>query len=183
MSPLDVADSRILEAFTKYCHKFQVLTGKTNFFLAKINAYFLAGSTALEVSNYYWQFLGKPTIFFVLIVKITFTFLFLFLAYQCDKTEQEKTDNTKTANIFLMLFSKNRKFYFLAVTFQLIFRVSLFYEQGYTLTDLFQDTYFFLAFCFCYFIAVDPLPPAKSKIKKLLETLSSLGRKKVLISD
>ena len=61
MNFLERIDALILSFFTKISHKFQRLTGKTNFFLANIFLTLLAMFVAENVINFWFPILKTKT--------------------------------------------------------------------------------------------------------------------------
>lgn len=177
------ADNRLLNFFTQICHKFQKLTGKNNFFLAKFFAYLAAVSTLIEVTNYYYPILSTPTSLFNCVVRIAFTLIFLALAYQCDKTEKDSLSDVKSKNMVLDLVSENRRFYLIFSLGTVVVKLSLISHYIFSLPQLIFDLYFIFVCILCYLVSIEPLPPAKSKIKKWIENINLLERKEVLVTN
>src|SRR3989344_5439179 len=57
-------DEKLLQFFTKISHKFQIWTGKTNFFLAKCCIFLGVGTYVLTLANYYIPILKQDSTIF-----------------------------------------------------------------------------------------------------------------------
>ncbi|TSC74567.1 MAG: hypothetical protein G01um101444_253 [Parcubacteria group bacterium Gr01-1014_44] len=85
MNVLEWIDAKILSFFTKISHKFQRLTGRTNFFLANICLTVLAMQVVLRIVNYWFPVITQETTGFDLL----FSFL-LACFISSDKKVQKK---------------------------------------------------------------------------------------------
>ena len=170
-------DGKILAACTKFSHWFQRLTGRTNFFLAKIGVFVTAFSTLVETINYFTNFLWfKTTLGFLLILLLLNLFL-ISDAIRCDEAEnksltsEERTDffrgrADRFNRILWLLFS----LYYWTIWFPMNIvahpkHVDVLHIGMNAAANVFSPG---LAI-FYYFICVVPLPPGKSRVKEWLE--------------
>ena len=184
MELIEMVDATILAFFTKVSHKFQRLTGRTNFFLAK-TALCLAGLDILaNIGNYWLHFLARETNIVQLVLGITvITFLFKDM-YLCDRDEDNAIDSSNRATTFHYLYKSQ--------VVRLMFVFTAFWllplGVGELLTGKAAFTFRLLSFlymyaitAFFYFIAVDPLPPGKSKIREWAESFVAGFRRLSLV--
>ena len=82
-------DKIILSFFTKLAHSFQRLTGRTNYFLAKVFLFVLMTCVVIDVANYWFLFLGKyRTSILSLIFSSLLVWYFMDTIYNCDKADE-----------------------------------------------------------------------------------------------
>lgn len=97
---LHYLDDTILSFFTKFSHKFQVLTGKTNFFLARIFVLFLSALLFVEFANYRFKFLPEkiPKVGFWMVSCFLYLCapIWLFRLYRADKETEQGIAEPKT---------------------------------------------------------------------------------------
>lgn len=177
MNFIKAIDAKILSFFTKISHKFQRLTGRTNFFLAKICLCVLALSVMVMVANYWFPLLGRDGNIFSLIVSVVFIFIARRM-YYCDKAEdevltEEKTnffaeDNNLMGRILLL---------FLSILDLFGFLMAINMPRGILIFKVLDCLYFPVYSAFMYFIVVMPLPPGKSKIQEWAENISAYFKK------
>lgn len=162
-------DAPILAFFTMVSHRFQWLTGKTNFFLAKIMIMWVAAGVIVEIGNYWFPVLGRATDTFDLVIHAIFLFFTVTYAIDCDSAENL---SNKTPRI---------KFYFGPIISSPVFRILALGVSvlGLTIWNFFAIGIFIFKLvelgvpvgfvAFIYFVSVDPLPPGRSKVQELKE--------------
>lgn len=168
---LEELDKNLLERFTKFCHWFQRMTGRTNFFLAKIVVWLLACSTIVSVVNYYYRVLVNETDLLSCVISIILTPLFLRDAYLCDKSEGDSLSTTKAKRRYTADFEWLRKYLVFLIIFIVPAMISNLMESHFNPLQFLKEFYFWGIFLFSYLANVDPLPPGKSKVREFAESL------------
>lgn len=172
---LDRVDGAILNIFTKISHRFQRLTGKTNFFLAKCCMMLNAIITLMYILNYWFPLLSFKTPMFSTLVNVAVTALMFRIMNDCDTA-----DNTalceKKAKVNFGLFDYPIIRLFLFIWLIIVPRALqgvLSSPQGIPICNILAATSPIWWFMFAYFIVVHPLPPAKSKIQEWSESFAA----------
>ncbi|HEY4490051.1 MAG TPA: hypothetical protein VJC12_02240 [Candidatus Paceibacterota bacterium] len=177
MTFIEKIDSVVLKLFTKIAHAFQRLTGKTNYFLAKIGTTMVALNVGLDAVNYFYRiFPGRKTSGFMFTVSVV-VLIGLFLdTMKLDNAERQHKDsevkvaikfifpNSPVWRVFLLMFA-----YLSTVVLISIIRHG--FDQSLLHTSVAPLFSYGLLF-FCYFRVVEPLHPQKGKIKEWLEKFS-----------
>ncbi len=181
MSLISWVDERFLAVFTRIAHRFQVIFGRTNFFLAKL-CLITASLGILEmVLNYWWPLLPirvsawEPGFY-------GFTFLLIVRDVQvCEREDERRMLSRSRVRPFLW----NDAFGGFSPEAQKVWRSSLalvgFGKMPLSLSVMpFEEhPWLWLVFTLTvpalaaalYFIAVEPLPPDKSKVRIWLAEL------------
>lgn len=181
MNFLEKLDNKILSFFTKISHKFQLLTGRTNFFLANICLTALALNAVLKIINYLFPILIMRTSGLDLLVM----FLFVYLISN-DKQKLKKAD--ETAFDSNGAHSKTRfdlnsncawRLIFLVtaiLTLPVMCLIAVGVEPVKTgrLFEIIGDSFAITITCYFYFTEVIPLPPGKSKVREWLESFDKV---------
>lgn len=174
---IEELDNKILSVFTKICHKIQSITGKNNYYFAKIIAYLCATCTLIEATNYYYPILIKQTDFIVCLINILITFVLLRDAYICDKLESEKISRVKQYHIFFAKIDHGYIRLFLVLFYLLVGIIEIieiitfinYNKSDYNIfLEIIYITYPFLFSILVYLLSVDPMPPNAGKIKELV---------------
>ncbi|MEK7560169.1 MAG: hypothetical protein AAB522_02625 [Patescibacteria group bacterium] len=193
MDILERVDGKILEFFTKISHKFQRLTGRTNFFLARLCLSGMAIGLLLSVISYWIPLLHRKTNLFWVFVEIFVVLRLTFDVKELEKAEEQNFFGEVTQKPILRLLPVHNH----------IFRVFVFaaniFLTGIVLlavaTGIFETattTFFTIidhvltwpaATCFCYFAVVTPMPPGKSKIREWVENFASGFRKPAAVES
>lgn len=185
MNPLKTIDNFILGGFTKFAHAFQILTGKTNFFLAKIGTTMAALEVGIHAVNYFYPtLLGEKTngllfILYLWLLSILFRdTLNLDKAEKNASTSSEKVMIDRITNRGTPAYRLILVFLSLDATIRLV--VSLLDKTtAHPIHTFTSPLFFYGLIIFYYFTAVDPLPPAKSKVRQWFEKLSLASAKPV----
>ncbi len=171
MEGLFKLDGLILAGFEKFSHRWQKLTGHDCFWLGKLSLVL----AFLGFSLYFSWFALLLGFNFAVILGPTFMFVSIVPAWLLNvKAKKIVTQyaNNGYSNPFKVSYWRSRiscLFAFSALTLLAVGVFSL-VGVGYILYFLFYN-------CFEYFLACDPLPPAKSKIKKWLEAGASAAKR------
>lgn len=179
-------DNYILSLFTKFCHWFQRLTGKTNFWLAKFTVFLMFFRDGIYLYNYWFPVLKQKTsLFDAVFVGLIAPLWSMWALWNCDQGEANKYSETKTKSRLSLIYSqKFRKFYLVFNFFILLTEgISVFAKEG---TLSFKLVYVILGnavTAFIYLVVVDPLPPGKSKIQEWIEGFNAGFKKLVPISN
>lgn len=184
---LEKMDNKILSYIEKFCHKFQKLTGRTNFFIAKIVAYFMLASLLCNNINFYTKILVDDTPIFAFITNGILSLLIFFDLYQYDLAERDKFRQVKQYRIFIMgsdgtlgnrfmLLIRILYFVFAIIAFpRLIKNLSI---SNYKFFEIISYLYEIEFILLSYLISITPLPPSKSQIS---EFISNIFHSKILI--
>ncbi|KKU50900.1 MAG: hypothetical protein A3H69_01135 [Candidatus Sungbacteria bacterium RIFCSPLOWO2_02_FULL_47_9] len=183
---MKILDEKILALVTRMCHKFQRLTGRTNFFLAKLALLFVWMSIAVSTANFWLPLLHRKTDLFSLFLYVIISIGLLVDIKNCDKAEGQVLEKSKAKVNFDSLSSSWMwRVLWLAITlWDIVYLPSSISDpKGFL---LFKCIYFL--FCpgfttFYYFINVEPLPPAKSTVREWIEAFATSMRKLVPIRN
>jgi hypothetical protein len=176
MEMLERLDNLILSQATKIAHRFQRLTGLTTYFIANIGVGFSSLAIILDIFNYFYPFLLHKTPLFGLIMDILIVFMMIKDSIFLIKANEHVGSNVKPAEIYRALIwgSFLRPFWFgflILDIISFISFISLFHKYKFAVPSFFGDVGFSLGLTiFYYFVAVEPLPPGKSKIREWIES-------------
>ncbi len=162
-------DETLIALFTKFSHRFQQLTGRTNFFLAKTC---LASTSITPLWCLYTSILVRwNPILFLLGIAYSSISVIVFMD-MCHLDEEENN---------LYAGGRARKYIYFSIVettsvgraLGLLFLAVLTFWCSY-----FDSTKIWLIWplglCTAsYFLAVDPLPPGQSKVEKIVEQISA----------
>jgi len=171
---IERCDQTILGACTRFSHWLQRLTGRTNFFIAKIGLGIATISILVEIANYFSKFLVHKTNLFDVAFGGLVVLALTVDVYLCNKAEED----TVTPERFMPMIRMgplmdNLLVRVLAVTTSILVitlrLVNIWPEMKYPLLEVLYRLYGLGFTIFLYFIAVDPLPPGKSKVREWLE--------------
>lgn len=172
MELFEAIDAKILALFTKISNKFQRLTGRTNFFLAKAALCLVGLDVLAKAGNYWLHFLGRTTNVVQLVLAIAVIALIFKDMYLCDKDEDNALDSYNRATVFYYLYRSQAVrllFVFTSLLFLPIDVEELLTGKGAFVFRLTDALFSYAITAFFYFIIVDPLPPSKSKIREWVE--------------
>ena len=166
-------DGRILAVCKKISHALQRGTGLTNFFVAKIGIAFTALNLLIGIGNYFLHFLRRPTPTIMICGPMMICLLSAILrSIDLSRAENdllgvEKAQrHTLTSTPFWRLLWSG---------WSIIDALTFFLSPSYPsplLEFCWQCLFSWGLTIFYYFVAVDPLPPAKSHIRGWMESLS-----------
>jgi hypothetical protein len=182
---LEPTDSLILKLFTNISHKFQRLTGKTNFFLAKIATVIVGSAIFMDLINYWLHvFEPPPSLISVIINGGMLVWMFLLMSV-CDIAEQNALSSERTKTDFGSL--TREPWFRLLLAFN-VFMIMIMLPRFYPVLTktqfiamLIRSLGYIAMVSFCYLINVDPLPPSKSKIKEWIESFAAGFAKRIPI--
>lgn len=174
MNIVETLDSVILKFFTKISHRIQIVTGKTNFFLAKIALCVMIIDLMIVILNYWLSLLEKQTDLVVFVFETFALLMYILITMICDQAEQSAQLDNPTKFPFeptpilrlIILFSA------------CILIIPMDIKNVTTLQGAFIFKFYRLladiAFvAYIYLISVHPLPPGKSKIRELIESFAA----------
>lgn len=174
---LERLDKALLRVFTRISHSFQRLTGKTNFFLAKLAAMFAICVALMQVINYWVPIFGKPHgLFFHLI----FVMLMIHYTVQCDQAEDSILSGGRVLPgwVFETRVFGRRRFWLVLALIEvfLIMPLPIGEDRSVFLVYLTRSIACNLA-VFHYLISVDPLPPGTSKLQEWAKNIRASFQK------
>ena len=169
-------DEKILAFFTRVSHRFQILTGRTNFFLAKVCLLLIAGVMMLDILNYLHQILAHPTPFLGFCGWLMLSLGAFDLVFWCDKLEHETLDNHDAVfhfhympPVFRVCFLAAGCWHF----FSNLPNVVGAHNALHAFLELMWAFFLPLMVVFNYFMAVTSLPPVQGKVKEWLQSLAA----------
>lgn len=185
MKLLAPIDNFLLGICTKIAHNFQILTGKTNFFIAKIGIFASSIDTLIVIANYFDQILVRKTSLLSLIFNVFFNLALLLDAMGCERAE--KTSNFSNERVidpwlFLNLnhSERFRIIWFLLSVMETIRGYFCAISPKHSFADVLDAVLFPYGIAiFFYFIAIEPLSPRKSKIREWVDKLTPTTTKTV----
>lgn len=176
MSLARMLDNWMLGLCTKFAHWFQRLTGRTNYFIAKIGLIIATFTVTLDVMNYFHPVtshkvsLPLTILGAIILLSIPFDAMALDKADEHSQLSKEKVGFRRLTNRSTFII---RFLWLYFSTFDTIRAVATFKPtlMGFVETAyIVCMSYGFLIFY--YFIAVEPLPPQKSKVRQWAEKFS-----------
>ena len=171
---LEELDEWILHKCTQFSHQFQRLTGKTNFFIAKVFLSVVGCSAMVVVVNYWVPLLEHKSTLFSCVLNVVIVLVEASRVKKCQENEDRLYDGL-TLNKLV-----GGGFYWRLIWVWLLIPDSitiLFYSKS--IFDILSNL-FGPAMCGAvYFLAVTPLPPGTSKLGQMIERLRAGFRKQV----
>lgn len=174
MKVVEALDSPILAFFTNISHRIQIVTGKTNFFLAKVALCAVIIDIMITILNYWFPLLEKQTNLIYTIFEILILFACISVTTECDRAEQSaQSDNpTKSPLECSSVLRLTVLFFLCAMSIPMDIK-SLMVSHGvfaFKFYHLISDIAFI---AYVYLISVHPLPPGKSKIREWIESFAA----------
>ena len=171
---LEKIDSAILAVCAKFSHRLQRMTGLTNYFVAKIGVACSAFNIIVATMNHFYQLLSYTTSAAILWIFGIVLCTLVRDSFNCSKAEEQLWSGRNAKPARLLQYISRGKFWRLLWISLFILDVDRLWHTlpraRYWLPEIVAQTFFSLGFAlFYYFIAVDPLPPGKSKVREWLE--------------
>ncbi len=176
-------DEGILKLFTKFSHWFQRLTGKTNFFLARLCLFPFSIAVASSILNYWFPLLFFKTDWRGLLFCVLLFFSIMFFVHLTHDAEtQFDKDPTVLSRVHLFeRDSPDRTRLLLAllspICFFAVYKWFIEDPKGSLLLALNVGAFPAYPSAFYYFVLVTPLPPGKSKVQQWVEGFQASFRK------
>lgn len=172
-------DSKILAACTKFSHALQRTTGLTCYFVAKIGIACVGSSLVVDLINRFYRILTYTTPWFIVILDGIMVVALGIQSIVLSQAEQsiQNGETIKSRWIWRYVHNSRWRVLWLAfAAFDLSLSVVLFTE-GATMIQAYHSFGFsFGTAVFYYFVAVDPLPRGKSRVRAWLEKLTSIRK-------
>lgn len=162
-------DEKILSFFTKVSHRFQILTGRTNYFLAKICMFVAGAGATLQILNYFHQILAHRTPLFLVVVYVGVIGYAVYRTLECDTFENDVLNRERiSVDIFSAEVALRVFFAFFTILSVPVVINEIFSARGIlqTLLEIVDAFYVPSVFAYWYLMSVTPLPPAQGKIKE-----------------
>lgn len=180
-----VVDNFVLSFFTKISHKFYKLTGRTNFFLAKLAMCLAVASIMIPIIGFWFPLLSSKLSVIAVIIFVFVSLILLRDMYNCDRAEANIFSSSRTKFFGSFSYSPNwRILWLIFAIFDVIKIFIIFFissNQGIFLFKILNEMFGIDIMLFNYFISVDPPTPGKSKIREWAESFSAGFRKLVPI--
>jgi hypothetical protein len=168
-------DSVVLNACTKFSHVMQRMVGLTNYFIAKIGIAIASTDLAVQLLNYLHQFLRTKTSLTLVLLEIILAIDFYGRTHQLTKAEELLWSGSEVMPHWVTRFRVRpwRLLWLGIFTMDIVWVGSIWPLRGpYWVPELVSKIFFsFGLVIFYYFIAVDPLPPGKSKVRAWVDNL------------
>lgn len=182
MNICEQIDDKILLFFTKISHKFQRLTGRTNFFLAKCCISVLAIGLLLHAANYWFPLLSHETSLFSFFFQIFVVIIISLDVNRLDKAEKESFYSEVAQKRYFVFGEHYYKWRLLVVALALFSLFCIYLIAIGILpakTSKFFEIICEFAFwpmltCYDYLTIIMPLPPGKSKIREWIENFTNI---------
>lgn len=165
-------DGYLMSKVTKFSHYLQRTLGITNYFVAKIGIALASLALSMGILDYFIPFLHSHTTKFSFFIKGLCIIDMIWRSFLCSKAEEAMYESdVKPA--FLLRLSGNTFWRLCWIGF---LAIDLAYFPGSWkknhLPDIVDENFFSLGLAiFYYFIAVNPLPPGKSKVREWINGL------------
>ncbi len=170
-------DQTVLILFTKFSHWFQVLTGKNNYFLARVSLMVVAMNFMLSILDYWFPDLLDHSSYLITVIFMPFPIIYFWgyigLLIECEKKSENPSDVLYQVPLPLSrkIFEISRLLFlavFLLLEAPMIGVDIIRWRHNVIFQSVWNLTFFFLT-AVCYLVDVTPLPRGKSKIRKWLE--------------
>ncbi len=174
METLKMLDSAILAFFTKIIHRVQIVTGKTNFFLAKLALCAVTIDVMILIFNYWFPLLGEQTNAIGTVLCILVFLLFISMMTKCDQAEQAAQSNNPTK--FMIEFPPFVRFGWILCVSSIVFPteiVRLMDANGIFIFKFWSLIGSIGFVAFIYLVNVHPLPPGKSKVREWIKSFAA----------
>ena len=184
MDTLERIDGRILALFTKFSHWFQCLTGRTNYFLAKISLFLTMTAWGVGALGYWLPILERRFLHDIL-TPICFLMVlpdYIMRIYLCDKSEESLFQNDERTKYKISDPIDGSMGWRIFWTFAVILSIplsitSVLNNEGVLFFKIINNGFASFVWMASYFLEVDPLPPGKSKIRQWIEDIQAGFRK------
>jgi hypothetical protein len=175
-------DAILLAVCTKISHATQRAIGLTSYFIAKIGIALAAVDIGVQLLNYLHQFLRHKTPLSLMLLQLIILVDFYRRTFFLTKAEEHLGSGIKPRE--LMAFTVGwfnvwwRLLWLGMLLWDTVFLIVLPPRRGpYWFADLVSTIFFsFGMSIFYYFVAVDPLPPGKSKVRVWMEHMRAFGK-------
>ena len=169
-NPFVAVDDALLRICTRFSHKLQRTVGLTNYFIAKIGVAMAALSLLAEILNYSYKFLRYYHIGTFALAIDGFLLLSMILRTLHLSEAENNLDDIKPAALKGYTGSLGwRIFWLIALLVDWIAIARPPREPRFLLAVVVTTFFSNGMLIFYYFVEVNPLPPAKSKLKEWLE--------------
>lgn len=171
-------DTFILSICTKISHALQRATGLTCYFIAKIGIAISTLDLIVETLNYFYKFLHFSTTVFGLVILTLCLLTMIHRSIVCSKAEDHLWSGRLTRPAELLPYSESILWRILWVALFLIDIFCAFlgmHKYHHIFLEVVSQCFFSLGLIiFYYFIAVNPLPPGMSKLRKWINNFSQV---------
>ncbi len=177
MAFLHKVDDALLGLCTRVAHAFQMLTGKTNFFIAKVGITIAAATVVLDIGNHFYPILHREDSGVMIAFGLMIIPFFYQDAMHLDEVDRSHLSEERVAvkgHTDRSSFLKRIVWLFFSGSDTLYVFLMLYWIKDYKLIDSLDSLGYTYGVCiFYYFAAVEPLRPQKSKIRQWVEKFSS----------
>ena len=173
-------DDALLRVCTKVSHALQRATGLTNYFIAKLGLAFTGVAIVIDILNYLHKFLSKDTPMALMVLDVIILLEIYLRTWLLTKAEEQLWIDSTTKPRMLLFDVKRPPWWRITWIIGFIF-VSILCaikppEGPYRFLEWVAGPVFpFGLVIFYYFVAVDPLPPGKNKVREWIESFRSHG--------
>lgn len=169
-------DELVFLIFTKFAHWFQRLTGRTNYFLAKVGILVVLASITITITSYAAPMVPeeeKPPLLIVFLL-VYVGVMDIWRMTQLDVAERDLLNSKSSAPAKRQLFKDelgSRVFWIFACMGTAYLNIKI--PAPFTFWRFGESMFPFGVLIFRYFVDVDPLPPGKSKVKEFFEAITA----------
>ena len=166
-------DELILKWVTKIAHKIQDLTGRNNFFLAKIMLWGVIINCLVICFNYYFKVLVMDTDIISMILNIIITLIYSSFINRCTQAERASMESeTPTMYFANGIMQKLTRFIITVYTVGMLpINVYEIIKGNFIFFEILHTSGYICLVLFTYLCVVTPKPPSKSKIKQWIEKM------------
>lgn len=171
---LEPLDERLLAACTRFSHWLQRNFGISNYFVAKIGIAFAGVDGLLDIANYFHRILAFKSSIVLLFLVCPYTFLLIWRSKSLTDAETRMLSERDQRTLDPLLQSSVvLRVMFVGGLVPLLLQLPFIKVGNYPALDVFDHISFpfGLALYYC-FVAVDPLPPGKSRVRQWLDSFS-----------
>jgi hypothetical protein len=170
VNPFTTADTAVLRACTALSRNLQRQVGLTNYFVAKIGIGLMATSVLIDTGNTFSHVLPRIVSPLMLWINIPFLAILVWRSYACSWAETDISETPAQHPMLVSTIWDRLTWITWSVLDVCIFAFGK--RHQWPVLEFADDTFFCLGSAVFYcFVAVRPLPPTKSRLRKWLETL------------
>lgn len=178
MNVFERIDTKILSLFTKFSHKIQIITGKTNFFLARLVIIIMGISVVFFVLNIFTPL--SSTRADPLLGGLAGVFWIYAVSKDWNKLEQAENDSLSEVPAKTRFFIKGEDCFsrilwgFFSILFSRPLVNGILHPKIHWVIEIILHSFLFMITIYVYLTSVTPLPPGKSKVRQWLESFGQV---------
>lgn len=178
-------DSALLSFFNKIVRAFARLTGRSNFFLAKIMMCISTSGAMIATANYWFPLLPIRSSLLFMIIMALVALLAINNMVECDKAEDITLQDEQTKPMPPIYYTPRIRMIYVILSIPWLFFVIPYcfnHEKGFWWAKMIFACYTLALTAYYYFIVLDPPQVGTSKIREWAEGFANSFRKLAPVS-